>query len=98
MSVLFILYFVDLTYSKSLPGFVSVEVTNSNGENSCLFVSTTKLWPFSSDSAEGAQNQAELVCNSASLQFADITSQEEIKALREITSKHNPISKEQCFY
>ena len=80
-------YFLNLTFAKSLPGFVSVEVTNNNGQKSCLFVSKTKLWPYSSESAENAINQAELVCNSASLQFAEITTQEEVKALREVTSK-----------
>ena len=79
-----------------MPGFVSVEVTNSNGEKSCLFISTTKLWPYSSESAENSINQAELVCNSASLQFADITSQEETKALREITSRLEPILYHPC--
>ena len=63
------------------------KVTQSNGDKSCLFVSTTKLWPYSSETAENALNQAELVCSVASLQFAEITSSEEAKALREITSK-----------
>ena len=66
------------------------KVTQSNGDKSCLFVSTTKLWPYSSETAENALNQAELVCSVASLQFAEITSSEEAKALREITSKSIP--------
>ena len=71
-------FFKDLSLYK---------VTKSNGDKSCLFVSTTKLWPYSSETAEDALNQAELVCSVASLQFAEISSSEEAKALREITSK-----------
>ena len=61
-------------------------MTQSNGDISCLFISTTKLWPYSSETAENALNQAELVCSVASLQFADITSSEEAIALRELSS------------
>ena len=61
-------------------------MTQSNGDKSCLFISTTKLWPYSSETAENALNQAELVCSVASLQFADITSSEETIALKELSS------------
>ena len=81
--------FIDKKLKISLFKDLSLfKVTQSNGDKSCLFVSTTKLWPYSSETAEDALNQAELVCSVASLQFAEISSSEEASALREITSKY----------